>query len=371
MNGLDLAGRFFHEVVEPIITRAVPELRYATALIGPGSEVLGYDTVLSRDHDWAPRVQLFLSTEEEADAGELLRDSLDRELPETFEGFPVRIDRSDPGAGRTLDHPGPGHRVVVDTVAGWMSNHLGWHCPMTLTVADWLVTPQQRLLEITAGRVFRDDAGHLTEIRRRLAWFPDDVWCYLLACQWQRVAQLEPFVGRTGDTGDDLGSRLVAATLVRDAIMLAFLIERRYAPYAKWLGTGFQHLPIARSTGPGLESALSATDWRTRESALLTVFEALGHATNALGLADVVDPSPRHFYDRPYRVLDAHRFRVALDREITDPDLRDVIDLSGWIGAVDQFSDSVELVTRTDRVRTLRMMYGDAGPTAGSGDRDA
>ena len=36
--------------------------------------------------------------------------------------------------------------------------------------------------------------------------------------------------------------RLTAALLVRDVMRLAFLIERQYAPYAKWFGTGFARL---------------------------------------------------------------------------------------------------------------------------------
>lgn len=211
------------------------------------------------------------------------------------------------------------------------------------------------------GRVFRDDTGELAEARRRLAWYPDDVWRYLLGCQWQRVAQLEPFVGRTGDVGDELGSRLIAASLVGDAMRLAFLIERQYAPYAKWFGTAFQRLTLAPALGGYLEAALVATGWRERESALVTGFERLGHASNALEFADAVDPSPRRFYDRPYRVLDAHRFRDALDRTIADPAVRAVIERVGWVGAVDQLSDCVDLLTDNDRIGgMIRYSEGEA-----------
>ena len=59
--GLDLAGAFFAEVVRPLLDEAYPRLPYAAALLGPGSEVLGYDTARSTDHDWGPRLQLFLA----------------------------------------------------------------------------------------------------------------------------------------------------------------------------------------------------------------------------------------------------------------------------------------------------------------------
>jgi hypothetical protein len=44
----------------------------------------------------------------------------------------------------------------------------------------------------------------------RLGWYPDQVWRWLLACQWHRLAQEEAFVARTAEVGDDLGSVVTA-----------------------------------------------------------------------------------------------------------------------------------------------------------------
>jgi hypothetical protein len=49
--GLRLAAEFYQDVVRPLLDEAFPALRYAAALLGPGSEVLGYDTARSTDHD--------------------------------------------------------------------------------------------------------------------------------------------------------------------------------------------------------------------------------------------------------------------------------------------------------------------------------
>ena len=46
------------------LTKEFPRLRYAAALLGPGSEVLGFDTERSTDHDWGPRLQVFLGADE-------------------------------------------------------------------------------------------------------------------------------------------------------------------------------------------------------------------------------------------------------------------------------------------------------------------
>lgn len=64
MKGLDLCRVFSFEAVQPILERVFPGLRYAAARVGPGSDVLGFDTARSVDHDWGPRLELFLSTDD-------------------------------------------------------------------------------------------------------------------------------------------------------------------------------------------------------------------------------------------------------------------------------------------------------------------
>src|SRR5258708_32242427 len=59
--GLALAGAFYEEVVRPLLDEAFPQLEHAAALLGAGSEVLGFDTERSTDHDWGPRLQLFVA----------------------------------------------------------------------------------------------------------------------------------------------------------------------------------------------------------------------------------------------------------------------------------------------------------------------
>ncbi len=61
INGLTLSESFYREAARPILDAYYPDLRYAAALIGAGSEVLGYDDPQSTDHHWGPRFLLFLS----------------------------------------------------------------------------------------------------------------------------------------------------------------------------------------------------------------------------------------------------------------------------------------------------------------------
>ena len=64
LPGLTLSRAFFEEAVAPIVAHEFPGLRYSAARLGSGSEVLGYDTPRSIDHDWGPRLQLFLAQDD-------------------------------------------------------------------------------------------------------------------------------------------------------------------------------------------------------------------------------------------------------------------------------------------------------------------
>ena len=49
LPGLELCRRFYAEIVRPLIEQHFPDLPYAAARIGPGSDVLGFDTEMSMD----------------------------------------------------------------------------------------------------------------------------------------------------------------------------------------------------------------------------------------------------------------------------------------------------------------------------------
>ena len=62
IQGIELSRRFYAEVVAPVAgARRSPTCAHAAALIGYGSELLGFDDAMSRDHNWGPRVQLYVA----------------------------------------------------------------------------------------------------------------------------------------------------------------------------------------------------------------------------------------------------------------------------------------------------------------------
>jgi hypothetical protein len=360
LPGLELSRILYEEAVEPILANAHPGLHYAAARVGTGSEVLGFDSPRSADHEWGPRLELFLAAGDAAAHGADLRRVLAERLPRAIRGWPTNFRESedplDP-VGRMAAADGPvNHRVGVGAVGPWLAERLGVDAAATApSTRDWLAMPQQALAELTGGAVFRDDVGELTRARARLAWYPDGAWRYLLACQWARISQEEAFVGRAAEAGDELGSAVVAARLVRDLMRLALLLGRRYAPYGKWLGSAFAQLPAAAELGPPLREALAATDADARESALAEAYEVAALLQNAAALAAPLDPSTRPYHGRPYRVLHAERFARALAASLRQPDLRRL----PLTGAVDQWADSTDFLAQPAAIRAaLRALAG-------------
>ncbi len=359
IHGLDLSGLFYEEAVRPVLDSGFPNLPHSAALIGYGSEVLGYDTLRSTDHEWGPRLLLFLSeTDHEAYAAPLW-DALSRELPPLFRGYSTHFGPPNEEGTRLPEarESGPvAHKVEVHTVGGFFNAWLGLDPRGESHPTDWLCLPQQRLLEVTAGRVYYDGLGDLGSVRQRLAYYPHDLWLYLLAAQWRRIGQEEPFMGRCGDVGDELGSRVIAARLVRDVMRLCFLMERVYAPYPKWFGTAFGRLACAPTLGPILEHALGATTWKERERYLSEAYEHVGAMHDALGITPPLKARVSRFHDRPYLVIHSDQFVHAIEAEIKDPE---VLAVTTPVGAVDQWSDSTDVLSYPSVYRKLRTAYLD------------
>jgi hypothetical protein len=355
--GLELSEAFYSDLVGPLLASHFPAVPYAAALIGSGSEVLGFDTAISSDHHWGPRLLLFLSEEDYPRYKTPIEDMLSRELPYTFRGYSTNFGGADTLGVRLLTEieSGPvSHRVEVYTVYSFLGKYLGVDVRAELRAADWLTISEHRLLAVTFGKVFHDGLGDLSEARERLRYFPRDVWLYMLASQWTKIAQEEAFVGRAGDVGDELGSRVIAARLVQYLMRLCFLMERKYAPYPKWFGTGFSRLDAAPLLTPVFHEVLSALTWRERERHLSEAYRIAAHMHNALGITPPLEADVSSYYDRPYMVIHAGSFAGAIHSAITSDEVKRI---GLPIGSANQFIDSTDFTEDLDLMRKLRTLY--------------
>ena len=353
--GLRLSRLFYEQEVQPILKEHFPKVRYSAALIGWGSEVLGFDTALSSDHHWGPRVLLFLTRRDFSKFQEAIGQTLARQLPYEFMGYSTNFSAPEPNGVR---HPvkiksGPvNHMVNIYTLEMFFQSRLGIDPTRRIRAADWLTIPQQRLLEVVSGEVFDDGLGQLTKTREKLKFYPHDIWLYILAAQWKRISDEEAFVGRAGEVGDELGSQVVAARLTREIMRLALLMERQYAPYSKWLGSAFNKLQISKRLGPVLRDVLLARHWRLREKKLGQAYAIIARQHNALKITKPLPTKVTKYFKRPYLVIHGDSFANEIRKAIQDPQVKRI---KTDVGAIDQVTDSSGLTI--GMAQQLRSIY--------------
>lgn len=357
--GLELSRRFYNEAVRPSLDLHFPGLPHAAALIGTGSDMLGFDTEMSTDHGWGPSVILFLR-DEDSYMADAIREAMRHNLPYLFYGYSVNFGEApdEPGTRiMQIKSEGPvEHKVFVTTVRAFLWQQMAFDIDQPLEAADWLTFPSQKLRSITAGAVHYDGVGELTAWRERLAYYPHDVWLYLMASGWQRIEQEEHLMPRAGYVGDELGSALIGSRLVRDIMALCFLMEKQYAPYPKWFGTAFKLLSCAPDLTPILWRAQRAKTWQEREAALCRAYEYIARAHNALGITEKIPETVSNFFGRQFKIIHAGSFAEAISKQITNPDMKRIAS-KRLIGNIDQFSDSTDIRSDASWRHMLKGLY--------------
>jgi len=344
--GLTLSRQFYWEVVRPILDAHYPELPHSAALLGKGSEVLGFDTAQSMDHDWGPRLMLFLNENDYSNKASAMEEMLRRDLPTQFHGFPVQW---------LIEGPSAYHCVELLTIRDFFLDYLNFDLRGEVEPADWLTFPEQKLRTIVSGALYWDEVG-LQTARERFQYYPRDIWLYLLAAGWSRIGEEQHLMGRAGSAGDEIGSTLIAARLVRDLMRLCFLMEKQYAPYPKWFGTAFAQLRDVKDLASILQKVLMTGKWGGRQKYLAMAYENMAARHNRLGITELVEEKVSYFFGRPFLVIDDGKIIQAIKEQIIDINVKQIAEKSP-IGSLDQFSDSTALLCDSERRVILKQLY--------------
>ena len=161
MKGLAIAREFFSSWGGPYLKSQFPDLagRIAAGRI-LGSDVLGGDDEISRDHDWGPQFDLFLSVDDYARFGEKLSAAMNAAAPNPWNGYRLA------GAGDKS--------VRVESIPDWFRKYLQMY-RLPTTAADWPQFPfESTLYFLRHGEIWMDAAGELTRWRAALHEYPEE-----------------------------------------------------------------------------------------------------------------------------------------------------------------------------------------------------
>lgn len=342
VNGAEISQDLFQSFVRPIVDDVMPGVGYLAGRLGSGSDALGFDDATSPDHDFGCRLTVLVDDEYASLLAEV-DEALSRRLPEEVDGWPVRFPT-------TWDRRVT-HKVDLHTVHDFARSRLGFDARSGLGTAQWLCLTGQSVLEVTAGPVFHDSTDAFGALRRTLAWYPDDLWWYVLASGWARLAQELPFVGRTGQIGDEAGSTMIASRLCRDLAHLTFLVARTWSPYPKWTGTALRRLPGGPTVAGQLNSIQAVSSWSERQRCLSVAIEDLAGRHRLAGIEMPVQVL-RPFFGRPFLAI-ADEVSRTLHERIVDPAVRKL----PLLGSIEQWCDNVELLAHPDRRASATAIY--------------
>ncbi len=292
-TAIDISRRFCQQEILPLLRKRHGSLvdRLAVGVMGTGSDVLGLDDVISRDHHWGPRAAVLL-LDADAEQVEAVRDTLAAGCPPAFEGHPIHHDASN----RT--------GVCVDHVSSYLHWFLGT-ASVPQRDEDWFALCETDLLHMTGGEVFHDSAGEWSAIRQRLNYYPDRVWHKRLAdwCMYVSGRDSPYNLYRVSRRGDRVACQMYFGVALRRVMEMGFALERRYAPYPKWQYRLFHTLggciprvlPILDRLvsndaigdsrgGEGEKGRGGEIDWRARIDTLIEIKHIYAHQLHELGL---------------------------------------------------------------------------------------
>ncbi len=277
MPGLELCRQFYLQCGAPLIERTFGEngRRFAAGLAGAGSDCLGFDDELSRDHDFGPGFCLWLTDEDdETFGGELRR--LYSELPRQFGGC-VRNTT-----------PQGADRVGVMRIGDFYRRYTGSR-DIPEGDAAWLRIPEHLLAAAVSGEVFRDGLGEFSRIRSGLLpCYPEDVRLKKLAARLFTMAQAGQYnYGRIMKRHDAAAAALALSEFARAALSAVHLLNRRYMPYYKWAFRSARRLPLLSDVVTELDALfLPETD---REALIETICSRVSGFLKKEGLSSARD----------------------------------------------------------------------------------
>ena len=308
MKGLELCQRFFWEVGIPAIKYNLPEcVPHLAAGLSGGSQCHGNDDEVSQDHGWGPGFAVWLVREDYDRFAEPLQAVLDR-LPRESLGYGWKSQ--------------PQRTCAVYEIGQYVKSVVGCETSPEIDL-DWLHIPEEYLFEVTHRPVFYDATGEVTKRFESFAQYPEDVWkkrlsaCLAWLWEWG-VKQLR----RAEQRGDTFTAAMYWCRFTTYAMKVGFLLNRRYAPYHKWLYRDFLKLPqIATEVAPLLKKGFEQVEERSQVTS--QIVEIYTRHLVRLGYRPLV-PTPEERRNIAYPDNELNNYARAVRDSIRTPEIRDL-----------------------------------------------
>lgn len=279
---IDISRNFFYEIVKPILEREFPAETAQTAfgVFGYGSEVLRLDDEYSSDHHWGLRINAVVPEEIYQERRDEIIQVVGANLPTTYQGHSLREGLT--GVGLSLG-----------SLEAFLRRTIGLdHAPETY--AEWLQVPEEEVQHVVGGEVWHDPSGHFSAIRQKFNnYYPEPVRLRRIAHWCRYFSGMGVYaVKRALLRNNELYATIAFARAIRLGVQLAFLLDKQYFPYDKWLLAYFERLPrLAAPLYPLVSEAVHlSTSWERK----LELLHQLSDVLDATMVADgLIAPHPK------------------------------------------------------------------------------
>jgi hypothetical protein len=187
-----------------------------------------------------------------------------------------------------------GTGLAPDSLEGFLLRTIGLARPPE-TAAEWLAVPEEDILHVTNGEVWHDPSGRFTAVRAHFgSYYPNAVWRRRIAHWCRYYSGMGCYaLKRALLRGNEFYAATAFGKAIRWGVQLAFLLDRTYYPYDKWLMAYFARLPrLAAPLAPLVEEAVRlSTSWERK----LELLDRISGVLDGVLVADgLIRPHPRY-----------------------------------------------------------------------------
>jgi hypothetical protein len=302
---VDTSREFFNELVKPILEREFPEETAQTAfgVFGWGSEALKLDDEYSRDHHWGLRIDALMPEDIFLNKRQAMLAKLAEQIPNNFQGHPLR-------EGHVA-----GFGIAPEPLESFLNRTIGINHPPQ-TYEEWLNIPEDDITHIINGEVWHDPLGSFTSIRETFnQYYPEPVWLRRMAHWCRYFSAMGTYaLKRALLRNNEVFASISFGKSIRWGIQLAFMLDREYFPYDKWLDAFFRRLPrMAGLLGPVVDEAVKiSTPWERKLELLDQMSDILDETMQKDG---IILPHPKFVGSESsgYRLME-HAYKEILAR---------------------------------------------------------
>ncbi|MBE5958869.1 MAG: DUF4125 family protein [Lachnospiraceae bacterium] len=223
ITGLKLSELFYEKYGRDMIKNQFPDYvsKIAVGLVGEGSDCFGYDDEQSRDHDWGPGFCMWVTDETYKEIGASLQEAYEQ-LPKEFMGYTIK------DSGRGNDRRG------VMSISSFCDKFTD---ASVYEDIDWSIVKDYALAAAVNGKVFVDEEGKFTALRRKLnAGYPENILYLKIAEDVANISQTGQYnYFRMLKRGDTITTTIMMADCIKNVLKLLCHMNNIYPVHDKWL----------------------------------------------------------------------------------------------------------------------------------------